>query len=356
MSDAKPADSRFSPACPLPHDETERILLAHGGGGRLSHNLVERLFLPTFDDPALAARHDGAVLDLPLGRVAFTTDSFVVKPPFFPGGDIGSLAVHGTVNDLAMCGAAPVALSAALILEEGFPLGDLARVVRSMSDAAKAAGVRIVTGDTKVVERGRGDGIFVNTTGIGSVRPDAWIAPSRAEPGDAVILSGEIAVHGVAILSVREGLSFDTTLVSDSAPLWTLVRGLFERLGRDVHVLRDPTRGGVAATLVEIAEAGRVGIALQEAAIPVDEAVRGACEILGLDPLYVANEGKCLAIVSGERAEEAVDAMRADPQGLGARVVGRVVASHPGEVRIRSPLGGWRPVDMPTGEQLPRIC
>jgi hydrogenase expression/formation protein HypE len=322
----------------------------------MSKALFERLILPAFDNPALRTVHDGAVLAVPGGRLAFTTDSFVVRPLFFPGGDIGSLAVHGTVNDLAMCGARPVALSAAFILEEGFPLADLERVTRSMQGAAAAAGVPVVTGDTKVVDRGKGDGIYVNTAGVGVVLPAADVAPQRARPGDLVILSGEIAVHGIAILSVREGLAFETDLVSDSAALHRLVEAAIACGGAGVHVLRDPTRGGVASALNEIAEASRTGIVLEEAAIPVRDDVRGACEILGLDPLYVANEGKCLAIVAPDVADTVLGAMRSDPHGREARVVGTVTSDHPGQVRLKSRIGGWRVVDMMSGEQLPRIC
>jgi len=342
--------------CPIPLSEYPHVTLAHGGGGRLTHTLIERMFLAAFRNPALEPLHDGAVLDLPKGRIALTTDSYVVSPLFFPGGDIGSLAVHGTVNDLAMCGARPLALTAGFIIEEGLPMEDLWRVVQSMARAAQEAGVSVVTGDTKVVDRGKGDGLFVNTTGLGLVPEGVHIAPSRAVPGDRVLLSGRIAEHGIAIMSVREGLEFETTLQSDSAALHGLVGGLLYAVGARVHVLRDPTRGGVASATNEIAASANVGIRLDEAAIPVAEQVRGACEILGLDPLYVANEGKCLAIVAPEAAEQALAVMRAHPLGKDAALVGEVVADHPGRVFMKSRVGGLRVVDMLSGEQLPRIC
>jgi len=342
--------------CPLAADDYRTVVLAHGGGGRLSRTLVEELFLPAYGGVDPAELHDGAVLRLPDTRLALSTDSFVVDPPFFPGGDIGVLAVNGTVNDLAMCGARPLALTAGFILEEGFPMEDLRRIARSMDRAARAAGVSIVAGDTKVVERGKGDGIFINTTGVGVVGEGVEIAPRRAAVGDAILVSGCIGNHGIAILSVREGIGFDTTLVSDTAPLWEPVQRLLAAAGADVHVLRDPTRGGVASALNEIAMSAGVGVELEEAAIPVADEVRGACELLGLDPLYVANEGKLLAFVAPQRAEEALAALRAHPLGRDAAIIGRVVAEHPGRVHQRSRIGGLRVVDMLAGEQLPRIC
>jgi hydrogenase expression/formation protein HypE len=342
-------------ACPLPISRYPDVQLAHGGGGRMSKTLVDA-FAQTFDNDLLRPLHDGAVLDVAAGRLAFSTDSFVIRPLFFPGGDIGSLAVHGTVNDVAMCGARPIALSSALILEEGFPMEDLQRVIGSMQRAAAEAGVPIATGDTKVVDRGKGDGVYVNTAGIGLIPDGIDIRPERASPGDVVVLSGEIAVHGIAILSVREGLQFDTELQSDSAALNRMVEGLLDRLTGDVHVLRDPTRGGVASALNEIADAAGAGIRLDERAIPLRDDVRGACEFLGLDPLYVANEGKCLAIVARGRAEEALEAWRSHPLGAHAAIVGEVVEDHPGTVVLRSRIGGERVVDMMSGEQLPRIC
>ncbi len=343
-------------ACPIPLGEYPTVLLAHGGGGRLTQMLIERMFVPEFRNETLDVLHDGAILDVAGAKLAFSTDSFVIRPIFFPGGDIGSLAVHGTVNDLAMCGAKPLALSAGLILEEGLPMDDLWRITRSMKDAAARADVPIVTGDTKVVDRGKGDGVYVNTAGIGVVLPGIEVTPKRARPGDVVILSGAMAVHGIAIMSVREGLTFETELRSDSAPLWDLVRGLLEGLGSRVHVLRDPTRGGVASTLNEIAGSAKVGILLDETSLPVGEDVAGACEILGLDPLYVANEGICLVFVERDGADRALEILRSHPMGSEAAIIGEVVETHPGAVWLKSRIGGTRIVDLLTGEQLPRIC
>jgi len=346
----------FSLQCPIPISDYPTVLLAHGGGGRLTQMLIDRMFLPAFDNPALEVLHDGAVLDVDGTRLAFSTDSFVISPIFFPGGDIGSLAVHGTLNDLAMCGARPLGLSTGLILEEGLPMEDLWRVVRSMQHAARSAGVPIITGDTKVVDRGKGDGVFINTTGLGLIPAGVSVSPRRARPGDVILVNGAIAVHGMAIMSVREGLEFETALESDSASLHELVAVLLEEAGDRVHVLRDPTRGGVASALNEIAAQAQVGIRLEETAIPIWEEVRGACEILGLDPLYVANEGKCLVIVVPEAAETVLAAMREHPLGQEAAVIGEVVEDHPGRVSMRSRIGGTRVVDMLSGEQLPRIC
>jgi hydrogenase expression/formation protein HypE len=304
----------------------------------------------------LAEMHDGATLEVGGARVAVSTDSFVVSPRFFPGGDIGSLAVHGTVNDLAMCAARPVALTAGFVLEEGLAMDELWRVVRSMRDAAAAVPVPIVTGDTKVVDRGKGDGVFINTTGIGVVRPGVEISPAAARPGDVVLVNGPIAQHGIAVLSVREGLAFETSVESDSAALHDLVAALLDAAGPAVRVLRDPTRGGVSSALHEIAQSSRAGIRLDEAKIPLREDVRAACEILGLDPLYVANEGKALAIVARDAAESALAAMRAHALGREAAVIGEVVADHPGRVVLRSRVGGSRVVELLSGEQLPRIC
>jgi len=354
MSDVVP---RFEGlACPVPLRDYPTVQLGHGGGGWLSQMLVGGLFLPAFRNPALELLHDGAVLDTPRGRLALTTDSYVVKPLFFPGGDIGSLAVHGTVNDLAMCGATPLALSAAFVLEEGLEMETLARVTASMRDAARAAGVPIVTGDTKVVDRGKGDGLYVNTTGLGLVPDGVDVRPARAAPGDVILLSGEIAVHGIAVMSLREGFALESEILSDSAALHGMVGGLLERLGARVHVLRDPTRGGVASALNEIARSAGVGMVLQESRIPVREDVRGACEILGFDPLYVANEGKCLAIVEREAAEEALEILRAHPLGREAVILGEVVEDAHHLVQLDTSIGGRRVVDMMSGEQLPRIC
>ncbi len=354
MNQESPVD--FSLQCPIPISDYPTVLLAHGGGGRLTQMLIERMFLPAFHNPTLESLHDGAVLEVGDARLAFSTDSFVVSPLFFPGGDIGSLAVHGTVNDLAMCGARPLALSAGFILEEGLPMEDLWRVVQSMQEAAQTVGMSVVTGDTKVVDRGKGDGIFINTTCLGLIPAGVHVSPRRARPGDVVLINGAIAVHGIAIMSVREGLEFETSLQSDSAPLHDLVARLLDVAGEGVHVLRDPTRGGLASALNEIAAQAGVGIRLEEARIPIGEEVRGACEILGLDPLYVANEGKCLVIVAREMAETVLAAMQDHPLGGEAAIIGEVVAEHPGKVFLRSRIGGVRVVDMLSGEQLPRIC
>jgi hydrogenase expression/formation protein HypE len=342
--------------CPIPIQEYPTVMMAHGGGGRLTQMLIERMFLPAFANPALDALHDGALLEVGAGRLAFATDSFTISPLFFPGGDIGSLAVHGTLNDLAMCGAQPLALSAGFILEEGLPMDDLWRIVCSMQAAAQAAGVPVVTGDTKVVDRNKGDGVFITTTGIGRVGDGVHVAPNRAAPGDVVLISGAIAAHGIAILSVREGLTFETTLQSDSACLCGLVNDVLAAGGDGVHVLRDPTRGGVSSALNEIAAQAGVGMVLEEAHIPIGEEVRGACELLGLDPLYVANEGKCLVIAAESVADRVLAAMQAHPLGAKAAAIGRVVAEHPRRVVMRSRIGGTRIVDMLSGEQLPRIC
>ncbi len=342
--------------CPLPLDKYPNVVLAHGGGGKFSRMLTEEVFVPAFGADALGDLHDGAILNVETGRVAFSTDTFVINPVFFPGGNIGSLAVHGTVNDLAMCGARPLALSTGFVLEEGFPMADLWTIATSMAAAAAESGVRIVTGDTKVVDRGKGDGVFINTTGVGVLEPGVDIGPARARPGDAVLVSGPIASHGIAIMSVREGLEFETALETDSASLWSMVRDLMEALGPDLHVLRDPTRGGVASAVNEIAGTAGVGITLEETAIPVEEQVRGACEILGLDPLYVANEGKLVAFVDGERADQALDVLRSHPLGGQAARIGTVVDEHPGKVFQKSRIGGLRVVEMLSGEQLPRIC
>ncbi len=342
--------------CPIPISDYPHVLLAHGGGGRLMHMLIDRMFAPAFSNPFLDEEHDGAVFHINGARLAFTTDAFVVSPRVFPGGDIGSLAVHGTVNDLAMCGARPLALAAAFILEEGLPMDELWQTVQSMQAAAAAVGVPIATGDTKVVDRGKGDGVYITTTGIGLIPEGVNIAPSRARPGDLVLINGPIALHGIAIMSVREGLEFETTIESDSAPLHDLVARILEAGGEHVHVLRDPTRGGVASAVNEIARKARVGIRLEEARIPIGDEVRGACEILGLDPLYVANEGKCLVVVAPEVAENVLAAMRSHPLGQEAAIIGEVVDDHPGHVFMRSRVGGMRVVDMLSGEQLPRIC
>lgn len=341
-------------ACPLPLSDYQEIVLAHGSGGKLSQELIQEILLPQFRNEFLDVQHDGAVFSINGTRIAFSTDSYVVNPIFFPGGDIGKLAVHGTVNDLAMCGARPLYLSAGFILEEGVRMRDFWAVVLSMREAAATAGVALVTGDTKVVDRGKADKIFINTSGIGVVPAGVNIHPGRARPGDKVIVSGEIAVHGIAIMSVREGLEFETEILSDTAPLNSLVDALLA--AGDVHVLRDPTRGGITSALSEIAQTAEVGIFLDEAQIPISEEVKGACEILGLDPLYVANEGKLLAIVSAEEAGAVLSAIRAHPLGKNAAIIGSVTDEHPGFVFMKTRIGGTRVVDMLSGEQLPRIC
>lgn len=342
-------------SCPAPWRSDGTILLGHGSGGKLSAELVRSLFLPAFANPLLARLDDQATLQINGQRLAFTTDSFVVKPLFFPGGDIGTLAVNGTINDLAMGGAQPLFLSAAFILEEGFPVEALRRIVFSMQQAANAAGVQIVTGDTKVVERGKGDGIFINTTGIGVVPDGVELSASQARPGDKVILSGSIGEHGIAILAQREGLEFETTIVSDCAAMHTLTAAMLAA-SHGLRCMRDPTRGGLSSTLNEIAEQSRVSVELEETNIPVHEEVAGACELLGLDPLYVANEGKLVAIVAPGDAEAVLAAMRQHPLGREAQVIGTVKAADVAPVTMRTNLGTTRIVDMLAGDQLPRIC
>ena len=353
--DDTPSESLLTASCPLPISDYKEIVLAHGSGGKLSHQLISKLVLPQFTNELLAPLHDGAVFSLGEGRIAFTTDSYVVSPIFFPGGDIGKLAIHGTVNDLSMCGATPLYLSVGFILEEGMPMEEFWRIVQSMRTAADEAGVRLVTGDTKVVDRGKADKIFINTAGIGIVPEGVQIDPSRARPGDKVLISGPIAVHGISIMSVREGLEFETEIASDTAALNGLVKDLLAAC-KDVHVLRDPTRGGVTSALTEIAQSAGVGVILQESAIPISEEVKGACEILGLDPLYVANEGKLIAILPAEEAEAGLAALRQDSLGREAAIIGEVTSDHPGFVVLKTRVGGTRVVDMLSGEQLPRIC
>jgi hydrogenase expression/formation protein HypE len=351
----KESPKDFNITCPVPASDGSRILLAHGGGGKLMHRLIEKVFLKNFSSPLLAARHDGAVLELGGTKLAFTTDSYVVRPLFFPGGDIGSLAVNGTVNDLAMCGARPIALSAGFILEEGLAVETLQRVAESMRDAAAAAHVDFVTGDTKVVDRGKGDGIYVNTAGIGLVERALNIAPAQVRSGDVILLNGDIGRHGIAIMAVREGLSFETQIESDCAPLADLV-GKMLAAGVEIHCMRDLTRGGLASAMVEIAENATYDISVEERAIPVREDVQGACEILGLDPLYVANEGRFIAFVPPSNADKALAVMRAHPLGAQACAIGRVDEGHARIVRLNSRIGTTRIVDMISGEQLPRIC
>ena len=341
--------------CPLPLRDSPTIVMGHGGGGQMSGELVEHVFLPSFADASLAQLGDSAVLELDGARLAFSTDSFVVRPLFFPGGSIGDLAVNGTVNDLAMSGARALFLSAAFILEEGTDVTRVGAVAQRMGEAATRAGVRVVTGDTKVVESGHGDGVYVNTAGIGVVPEGVDIRPDRAEPGDVVIVSGAIGVHGIAVMSVREGLEFGAEVHSDTQPLADLVAAMLA-VTPDLHVLRDPTRGGVATSLNEIARASGVGITLDERRLPIPEVVANACAFLGLDPLQVANEGKLLAFVPRDRAEEVLAAMRAHPAGTQAAVIGECGEAHPGMVSARTGFGASRVVDLPIGEQLPRIC
>lgn len=340
----------FTLSCPIPHIDDQTVLMAHGSGGKAMHRLLESVFMPAFANPALAAAHDGAELNIAGTRLAFTTDSYVVHPLFFPGGDIGTLAVNGTVNDLAMCGARPLFLSAGFILEEGLPLEILRRVVASMRAAAKAAGVQIVTGDTKVVDKGKGDGLFVNTAGIGVIHHPLHIAPQRVKPGDAVIVSGDLGRHGMAIMTVREGLEFENPIESDCAPLVEPVMALLDA-GIEVHCLRDLTRGGLVSGLCEIAQASNVHIQIDETAVPVSESVRGACEILGLDPMYVANEGRFLAFVRPQHTFRALSLL-----GTNSRQIGSVIAADDELVTLKSAIGSIRILGMLNGEQLPRIC
>lgn len=353
--------------CPTPLSVRDKIVLGHGSGGRLSAELLSDIFLPLFSNPVLDRMDDQAVFEIGGSRVAFTTDSFVVQPLFFPGGDIGSLAVHGTINDLAMGGARPLFLSAAFILEEGFPTAELRRIAESMARAAASAGVAIVTGDTKVVEKGKGDGLFINTTGIGIVPDGLRLSASNARPGDRILLSGPIGDHGVAILARREGLEFETRIESDSAPLHDLVAAMLSAASQAVppdasgiRCMRDPTRGGVSSALNEIAAQSQITIQIEEQAVPVHAEVRGACELLGLDPLYVANEGKLVAIVAPEAAEAVLGAMRRHPRGAAAAIIGTVTGAvgsrRASSVTMRTIFGSTRIVDLLAGDQLPRIC
>lgn len=340
-----------------PRVRTANVTLAHGSGGRAMHDLIEAVFLSAFDDPVLAAREDQAILANPATeRLAFTTDSYVVRPLFFPGGDIGSLAVHGTINDLAVSGAEPLYLSAGFILEEGLEIAVLERVVASMRDAARAGGVRIVTGDTKVVERGSADGMYINTAGIGALRRPAVLAADTIRPGDRVIVSGTIGDHGLTVLIARGELELESELESDTAPLHGLIGALLDAVPSGVRALRDATRGGAATVLVELAGRAGVCVMLDEAAVPVRPEVRGACEILGLDPLYVANEGKLVAVVAPEHVDAALAALRSHPLGTAAAVIGEVRTAPAGMVFLHTVTGGTRVVDMLAGDQLPRIC
>lgn len=347
--------NKMNLACPMPQLDFDRITLGHGSGGLLTHKLLEAGVFDLLDNEFLQTRHDGAMLQLE-GPTAFTTDSFVISPIFFPGGNIGELAVNGTVNDLAMCGAIPRYISLGLILEEGLMMEELWEVLVAISAACKRAGVLVVTGDTKVVERGKGDKVFINTTGIGSLHPQANIGVENIKAGDKIILSGQMATHGMAIMSIREGLEFETTIQSDTAALNHMVHGLLDNFGVKAHLFRDPTRGGVATVLNEIAQQAKLGVDLWQEKLPIDEQVASACEILGLDPLYVANEGLFLCIAEADAADAMVEQLRKDEFGQHAAIIGEVSEQHPRQVVLQSGIGGKRVVNMPAGEQLPRIC
>jgi hydrogenase expression/formation protein HypE len=341
--------------CPLPFGDYPNVLLAHGGGGRLMEQLLDRAFRPAFDNALLGQRHDGALITLSDQRLAFTTDSYVVKPLFFPGGDIGTLAVNGTVNDLAMCGARPLYLSASFIIEEGLPMPTLWQVIQSMKAAAAVAHVQIVTGDTKVVDKGKGDGLFKNTAGIGIIDHNLNVGPASVRAGDIILLSGDVGRHGMAIMSVREGLQFETSIESDCAPLTEPVAALLNQQ-IEVHCMRDLTRGGLASALNEIARAAAVEMRVDESAVPVHGEVQGACEILGLDPFYVANEGRFVVFVTPADADRAVEILRSYPSGVEAVQIGSVTLGSPGLVTVTSRIGAVRILDLLSGEQLPRIC
>lgn len=342
--------------CPMPKLDFDIITLGHGSGGLLTNRLLDSGVFDLLKNDLLDKRHDGAIFDVPAGRMAFSTDSYVISPIFFPGGNIGELAVNGTVNDLAMCGAQAQYLSLGFILEEGLTMREFWDVLLGIKYAAEQAGVQIVTGDTKVVERGKGDKIFINTSGIGMLHPRADIRKSRVQPGDKILISGPVASHGIAILSVRQGLEFETSIVSDTAPLNQAVMGMLDLFGDRIHLLHDPTRGGVATVLNELARDVRLGIDLVERSIPVLEEVSGACELLGLDPLYVANEGIFIAVVAASAADSVLEYLQSAPHGSGAAIIGTVTDEHPRQVLLHSKIGGKRVVNMPVGEQLPRIC
>ncbi|MEN8191165.1 MAG: hydrogenase expression/formation protein HypE [Bacteroidota bacterium] len=342
-------------SCPIPKSEYEKVLLAHGGGGKLTHQLIEKIFVSQFDNGFLNEQNDSAVFNIGKEKLAFTTDSYVVQPIFFPGGNIGELAVNGTVNDLAVAGAKPMYLSTGFIIEEGLPFDDLWKIVVSMKEAADKAGVEIVTGDTKVVERGKGDKVFINTSGVGIVNNDLNISPLNCRPGDVIILSGKIGDHGIAIMSARQGLEFETEILSDTAPLNGLVDSMLNT-SEKIKMMRDVTRGGLSSTLNEIALSADIGIEIDEADIPINEQVIGACEILGLDPLYIANEGKLIAFVDADDAEKVLEAMQNHKYGIDSRIIGKVTEEHSGRVVMKTSIGSKRIVDMISGEQLPRIC
>ena len=355
MSEDHGARLAAGPTCPLPLDRYPTITMAHGSGGKLTRSLIDDLFLVAFDNPVLRRMHDGALLEVDSKRMAFTTDSFVIDPIFFPGGDIGSLAVNGTVNDLAMCGARPLYLSAGFILEEGLPMETLWRVVQSMKAAAEEAGIQIVTGDTKVVDKGKGDGVFITTAGVGVVEHELRITPSALTLGDAVLVSGDIGRHGAAIMAQRESLAFDSDIASDCAPLNGVVAALLDA-GIAIHCMRDLTRGGLASALIELAVGSKKHIHVERAAVPVREDVRGACEILGLDPFYMANEGRMTLVVPDDQAEAALDCMQQFEQCEGCCRIGKVTDEKPRRVTVKSEIGATRLLDMLSGEQLPRIC
>ena len=353
MSAQKPIE--FSGACPIPISQYPQVLMAHGGGGRLMHQLIGKMFLLAFHNPLLDTQHDAAVAELTGKKIAFTTDSYVVRPMFFPGGDIGSMAVHGTVNDLAMAGARPLYLSSAFIIEEGLPMETLWKIVCSMRDAAKKCGVQIITGDTKVVDKGKGDGVFINTAGIGVIEHEQKIAPQNVQAGDAILVSGDVGRHGMAIMAVREGLEFESKIESDSAPVHEAVLKLL-KAGIEIHCLRDLTRGGLTSALNEIAEAANRTLLVDEKLIPVREDVQAACEILGLDPFQVACEGRFAAFIAANDSERALKILRANPGGIGACVIGKVSEERSADVFLKSAIGARRILDMASGEQLPRIC
>jgi hydrogenase expression/formation protein HypE len=355
MSNNKNIEITDGLVCPIPMSQYSRILLAHGGGGTLSHQLIQKMFFSHFDNKILQVEHDGAVFEENGIRFAFSTDSYVVQPIFFPGGDIGELAVYGTVNDLAVCGAKPLFLSVGFIIEEGLEMETLWKIVQSIKKAADMADVKIVTGDTKVVDRGKGDKIFINTSGIGILGAGIDIAPNRVQVGDKIIINGKIAEHGVAILSAREEFDFNTTIKSDTAPLHDLILSILDRFP-NVHMMRDPTRGGISSALNEIAAKTKLGIYLEESKIPIREDIKGICEMLGLDPLYIANEGKVLLFVPPNDADDVLETILRHQLGKHAAIIGEVVSKNPGKVVMKTTIGSHRIVDMLSGEQLPRIC
>ncbi len=341
--------------CPIPKSDYENVLLAHGGGGTLTHQLLDKMFFPNFSNNILDVHHDSAILDINKSHLAFTTDSYVVNPIFFPGGNIGDLAINGTVNDLAVSGAKPLYISLSFIIEEGLPMEDLWKIVLTIKAAAKKADVQIVTGDTKVVDKGKGDQIFINTSGIGLIEEGINITPKNCKPGDLILINGPIAEHGITIMSSREGLEFETEIKSDTAPLNHLISEMLY-VSKNIHVMRDPTRGGIASTLNEIASSANVGINIYENKIPINEEVNGACEILGLDPLYIANEGKIIAIVAKEDVNKILEIMRKNEFGMDSQIIGEVTDENKGTVVMKTTIGSSRIVDMISGEQLPRIC